>query len=84
MATTFTDTHVADGDHTYRVSAVYDAGESVWSAPIGLTTVGISSVHAVSGAEAPLYDLQGRRMARPAPGIILQGGRKVYVPSDGR
>ena len=84
VSTTFTDTHVADGDHTYRVSAVYDAGESVWSAPIGLTTVGISSVHAVSGAEAPLYDLQGRRMAHPAPGIILQGGRKVYVPSDGR
>lgn len=30
-------------------------------------------------AEAPLYDLQGRRVTAPTPGIYIQGGRKVLV-----
>ena len=84
VATTFTDTDVADGDHLYRVSAVYDAGESVWSAPVSLTTVGISTVVSGTAPYNPLYDLQGRRIKHPASGIVLQGGRKVYVPSDGQ
>lgn len=83
LDTSYTD-KTCDGTHVYRVSAVYDAGESVYSAPVSLVVDGISAVEADSSADAPLYDLQGRRVSNPASGIFVRGGRKVLKVASQR
>lgn len=61
--------------------AVYMApqGSEVKSLNFGTTTVGISEVAPQTAADAPLYDLSGRRVASPVRGIYVRGGRKVVV-----
>ena len=61
--------------------AVYMApqGSGVKSLNFGTTTVGISEVAPQTAADAPLYDLSGRRVASPTRGIYVRGGRKVVV-----
>ena len=61
--------------------AVYMApqGSAVKSLNFGTTTVGISEVAPQTAADAPLYDLSGRRVASPVRGIYVRGGRKVVV-----
>ena len=43
------------------------------------TTTGIGTL-AITGESTPLYDLQGRRVSHPKPGIYIQNGRKVIIP----
>ena len=40
---------------------------------------GIESVEADGDANAPLYNLQGIRVDKPAPGIYIRGGKKVLI-----
>ena len=40
---------------------------------------GLASVSADDSGDDTVYDLQGRRVARPAKGLYIIGGKKVYV-----
>lgn len=68
------------GEADYRVTAVYQQGESPLSQPVAYVD-GISTLTADrSPASSALYDLQGRRLARqPQPGIYIQNGQKKVV-----
>lgn len=76
----FTDSNV-DGTHSYRVTAVYDTAESGASNEASTTADGITFVPAgaEADADAPLYDLLGRRVSHVRPGIYLRGSRKVII-----
>lgn len=84
--TTYTTTETSytfselDPTHTYQYAlrALNDKGTSEWSEPeeVSLTTDGIQksklNIH-----HSEVYDLQGRRVARPAHGLYIIDGRKV-------
>lgn len=55
-----------------------DWGASFWQFERSDVATGIATITATpSGADTPIYDLQGRRVARPAKGgIYIHGGRK--------
>ena len=79
-STTFTGPTTA-GTHTYNVTAVYDKGESAFSAPAstGVST-GVTKVATVETGDGLIYDLQGRRVEHPAaPGIYIRNGKKYVV-----
>lgn len=67
----------ADTSHTYETQVdwvrVYQTEE---------TTVGISQVQDFTqkpSTQYAVYDLQGRRVAKPAKGIYIQNGKKVWI-----
>lgn len=72
----------ATGTHSYRVTAVYDSGESMPSDAVSAA----SSVSVLTGTQgqAQYYDLQGRCVAAPASGIYIRvlDGRatKLRIP----
>ena len=45
----------------------------------GGVNTGIEAVIQADEANATYYDLSGRRVIRPAKGIYVKNGRKVYV-----
>lgn len=79
---------VADGNSTLKVEA-YRAyldlgstgnGAKTMSLSFGGETTGIKNINAAEGesAEAPMYDLMGRRITNPQGGqIYIQNGRKI-------
>lgn len=77
--TAFTEQATA-GTHTYNVTAVYDKGESAFSAPASAdVTTGVTKVTS-EAASGHVYDLQGRRVEHPvAPGIYIKNGKKFVV-----
>ncbi len=79
-STTFTD-EASGGDHVYNVSAVYDKGESMISNPASVNVVnGISSIVETKTSNSAYYDLQGRKVTRPAhPGIYIHNGKRIVV-----
>ena len=81
VGTTFSDTQ-AEGTHTYRVSAVYSVGESLRTEEVSLLVNGVQTVTAEAEDNAPIYDLQGRRVKRLTPGLYIQGSRKMVVPAS--
>ena len=63
-----------------------DDGETQWSQLIGVaikgTVNGIYSVHhdeVVSDKNAPIFDLQGRRITNPTKGLYIQSGKKIVI-----
>ncbi len=69
-----------DGDHEYKVTAVYDKGESPYSNAIRVNTTGVGRI--LSGDAVPsgdCYDLAGRRVASPRKGLYIIGGKKVLM-----
>ena len=40
---------------------------------------GITATETLNNANAPIYDLSGRRVANPVKGIYVKGGKKIYV-----
>ncbi|MBP3228229.1 MAG: exo-alpha-sialidase [Bacteroidaceae bacterium] len=42
-------------------------------------TTGIATLSVADTADAPVYDLQGRRVANPTHGVYIVGGKKVFV-----
>ena len=69
------------GTHTYNVTAVYDKGESAFSAPASAdVTTGVTKITTTEAADGHVYDLQGRRVEHPtAPGIYIKNGKKYVV-----
>lgn len=45
----------------------------------GGETTGIVATETLNNANAPIYDLSGRRVANPVKGIYVKGGKKIYV-----
>ena len=45
----------------------------------GGATTGITATETLNNANAPIYDLSGRRVANPVKGIYVKGGKKIYV-----
>ncbi len=45
----------------------------------GGETTGITATETLNNANAPIYDLSGRRVANPVKGIYVKGGKKIYV-----
>ncbi|MBP3252788.1 MAG: choice-of-anchor J domain-containing protein, partial [Prevotella sp.] len=77
----FTDALARPGD-TYKVTAVYNEGESVYSNEVVISGVeGIATVSAgQSKSVRRAYDLQGRPATRPATrGVTIIDGRKVVA-----
>ena len=72
---TFTDPDGQPGD-VYRVTAIYNAGESVYSNDaVAIVAEAIQSVPVLTTAPAATYDLGGRRQQTPK-GITVVKGRK--------
>ncbi|MBR1652421.1 MAG: choice-of-anchor J domain-containing protein [Alloprevotella sp.] len=79
----YTEPLPADGT-AYRVTAVYAEGESAYSGEVYVGQTGIAGPtednagsSLVTRHSSLTYDLQGRRVARPAKGVFIVGGRKV-------
>lgn len=80
---TFTDNNAQAGD-TYRVTAVYDAGESVYSNMViyrGDEAAIVERVDdSINNTDETTYDLQGRKLkGMPQRGIVISKNRKVVV-----
>lgn len=71
------------GIYTYRVRAVAGDELSAWSALMRVQLSGSTGIGVLRPAEetapAAVYDLSGRRVAKPASGLYIIGGRKVLV-----
>ncbi len=73
--TTYTIANVADG--TYTVTVVYNVGESAASNEATIALTGIENVLIDVVNNNEIYDLQGRRVARPSKGnIYIMNGKK--------
>ena len=75
----FTDT-VGGGQYTYTVTAVYDKGESRFSnAAKAEVASGIETAETATAAEAnaPRYDLSGRRVGKTFKGLYISNGKKL-------
>ena len=80
---TFTDNNPLNGD-VYQVTAVYDAGESVYSNRVVYQGDGATAIESIATESAQgndrLYDLQGRKVnSLPQRGIVISNHRKVIV-----
>lgn len=81
---TFTDAQGKAGD-TYRVTAVYNRGESRYSNAVVFGNGGATGIDNVTESldcrtPAALYDLQGRRVSGlSGRGIVISSGRKLLV-----
>lgn len=70
------------GGGEYRVSAVYEQGESAPSDPFSIDADGISTVDLDDPAANKVYDLSGRKVAMPSAlpkGVYIVNGRKHVV-----
>lgn len=45
----------------------------------GGETTGITATETLNNANAPIFDLSGRRVANPVKGIYVKDGKKIYV-----
>lgn len=63
------------------LTADYVAGEATNGLRLdfGGETTGIVATETLNNANAPIYDLSGRRVANPVKGIYVKGGKKIYV-----
>lgn len=80
---TFTDTKVAEGDHRYHVSAVYDRGES---APAALDFHVASGMESLSDARIAISASHGSITVEGAEGlgvaIVLPDGKTVFTTNN--
>lgn len=75
----FTDNAVADGDHTYHVTAVYNRGESALSAPTTVKVSGIADIFA-NGKKFDVYSVEGIVLLRDASAAdIRKLARGIYI-----
>lgn len=69
---------------TYRVTAVYDAGESVYSNMViyrgDEAAIDERVDDSINNTDETIYDLQGRKLkGMPQRGIVISKNRKVVV-----
>lgn len=74
---TFTDSDAGDGDE-YRVSVVYEEGESELSDAFTIAT-GISTVGYEHRKDDTRYNIAGQRVSDDYKGIVIRNGKKVLV-----
>lgn len=68
------------GGGEYRVSAVYEQGESALSEPFSLDVDGIEAVNSdVRDSNAAIYNLSGQRVRDMRKGVYIVNGRKQVV-----
>lgn len=74
-------TTTLSANKAYVVATSADADVEGYAVNPDFTPTGIdTATSAEQSAKAPVYDLSGRRVARPAKGgVYIQGGRKVIV-----
>lgn len=75
---------LSESDRTIAANKAYlivdDAAEpsAVFSLKLDGGLTGINGVEVSAGADAPVYDLQGRRLPQvPEKGIYIQNGKKI-------
>lgn len=73
---------LSKSDRTIAANKAYlivdDAAEPVFSLKLDGGLTGINGVEVSAGADAPVYDLQGRRLPQvPEKGIYIQNGKKI-------
>ena len=73
---------LSESDRTIAANKAYlivdDAAEPVFSLKLDGGLTGINGVEVSAGADAPVYDLQGRRLPQvPEKGIYIQNGKKI-------
>lgn len=68
------------------INVTVDDGETQWTQRFGVAVVGqatgIHDIHndvRILDKDAPVFDLQGRRIAKPTKGIYIQNGRKHII-----
>ena len=78
-STSYTDNRI-DADATYKVTAVYDKGESAYSNEAQVTVSdGITELVSPDIENNVFYDLSGRRVNISKKGIYIQNGRKIIL-----
>lgn len=78
-ATAYSEPSFGQGD--YRVTAVYEQGESTLSLPMEYKD-GICELQSSQADTAtPIYDLSGRTVKQPGKGVYVKGNRKVILNS---
>lgn len=68
-----------DPNVSYYVTAVYDLGESAPSNSVSVSTSGIEELSMDEMQDAPIYDLQGRRVLNPERGQIYVTKGKKFI-----
>ena len=73
---------LSESDRTIAANKAYlivdDAAEPSFSLKLDGGLTGINGVEVSAGADAPVYDLQGRRLPQvPEKGIYIQNGKKI-------
>ena len=81
-STTYETIWLGSGD--YRVTAVYEQGESALSEPFRIVTTGIENVTPDSSSmgEERIYDLSGRRIPNASKlpkGVFIRNGKRIVV-----
>ena len=62
------------GSAPARLSVEFDDGETT-----GIDTIGTAESGANSGADAPMYNLQGQRVGSGYKGVVIKNGKKMIV-----
>lgn len=79
--------NVADGNYTYRVSAVYDEGESMLTEPVSVSVAdGVATIIVDENSKADVFTVGGAKVRRNASslrglgkGVYIIGNKKVVV-----
>ena len=62
---------LGESDASYCVSAVYEQGESLPSNAVNVTPTAIDEIMSVMPADCRIYDIQGRQLSQPQPGVNI-------------
>ena len=68
------------------INVTVDDGETQWTQRFGIAVVGqatgiseLSNEMVTTDRNAPIFDLQGRRISKPAKGLYIQNGKKYII-----
>ena len=68
------------------INVTVDDGETQWTQRFGVAVVGqatgiseLSHEMVTTDRNAPIFDLQGRRISKPAKGLYIQNGKKYII-----
>lgn len=68
----FVDATASSGEpHAYKVTAVYDKGESAYSEAVEVTATGIEGTESDVDREVSRYDVSGRKLGKPSRGVNI-------------
>lgn len=76
--TSFVDSTLTVGDHTYAVTAVYETGEESVPVYLDVTLTGIRTPMATTDKQV-VYTINGMRVSRPVHGVNIIDGKKQVI-----